>query len=550
MMRDTSTRQPILRVRDLSVSAGGRRAPKPLVRGISFDLERGGVTAMVGESGSGKTLTALAILGLLPGEDLHIERGCIEFDGRDLTRESEQSLRAIRGRRISMVFQNAASSLNPCLPAREHIVEPLQLHAGLATDAARAEASRLMREVGIRDAEVRAAHYPHQFSGGEQQRLLIAAAVACAPELLIADEPTSALDAITQRQVIELLLRMQKERGFSMLYITHDLALVAGTAERVIVMQNGTIREQGARDQVLNAPSDVYTQQLTASRLRVARTVHAAPAAPDAEQPVVAAAHGLGKVYFVREGVFRRRAAAALKPMSFELHRGETLGVVGESGSGKSTLALCLTRLTAPSSGRVSWLGHDVMNTKGRALRALRRHVQVVFQNPYTTLNPRWTVRQSLLEPMRANRIAHNDDQRTRLAAAMLERVGIPADALERLPHQFSGGQRQRIAIARCLVLDPQVLVCDECVSSLDATVQLQILDLLGDLQRERQLSYLFISHDLAVVRYFTDRVIVLRQGEVVESGPTAAVCAAPRHEYTRALLQAAFTAHTERDAA
>ena len=550
-MNTSATQQSVLRVNDLGIDVVAGRSTRGLVRGVGFELARGRITALVGESGSGKTLTALAIMGLLPQDELRIQRGSrIEFDGCDLTRQTETELRDLRGRRLSMIFQNAAAALNPCMPVRDHIVEPLQTHGGLSARDARDAATELMNDVGIRDARLRAADYPHQFSGGEQQRILIAAALACSPELLIADEPTSALDAIVQRQVVELLLRLQKERGFSLLYITHDLALVARTADHVIVMKNGTIREQGARDQVLNAPADDYTRQLTASRDRVRSTVHPAPPEPAVVEPVVAATRGLGKVYFIREGFLRRRPVVALKPVSFELRRGETLGVVGESGSGKSTLALCLTRLTEPSSGSISWLGRDVMNTRGQALRGLRRQVQIVFQDPYTTLNPRWTVRQSLLEPMRVQRIGSSDDERAQRAAEMLERVGIPSDALERLPHQFSGGQRQRISIARCLVLDPQILVCDECISSLDSTVQVQILDLLGGLQRERRLSYLFISHDLAVVRYFTDRVIVMRSGAVIESGPTAAVCAAPQHEYTRELLRAAFTAPAARDAA
>ncbi|MDE2049169.1 MAG: ABC transporter ATP-binding protein, partial [Betaproteobacteria bacterium] len=412
-----------------------------------------------------------------------------------------------------------------------------------------------MNEVGIPEAASRLNAYPHELSGGQQQRVMIAMAIACEPKLLIADEPTTALDVTVQRQIVELLARLQQRHRMSVLFISHDLGLVGEIADEVVVMRQGVVREQGPVSQIFTAPQDTYTRALLACRPRVDarprrlpviddfmlnRPLSAEPLRrPPASGAPLIVAEGLRKDYTLKTGLLRRKTVPAVTQAAFTLHKGRTLGVVGESGSGKTTLGMMLARLTPATAGSVRFEGQDLLTLSDAQLRPFRRRIQVIFQNPYASLNPRFTVGQILLEPMRIHRIGADDDARSRLALQWIERVGLPRAAFGKYPHEFSGGQRQRIAIARCLTMHPEVVVCDESVSALDVSVQAQVLNLLLDLQEEFGLTYVFISHDLAVVKYMADDILVMNRGEVVEHGPAEAVYANPQHDYTRKLLAA-----------
>jgi len=498
----------VLAVRDLEVKFGGFEA----VKRISFEIPEQGTLALVGESGSGKSITALSIVGLLPGNAT--VGGEISFLGRRI-KPSE-----VRGAQISMVFQEPMSSLNPVFSVGFQIGEVLREHRGLSRREARARTADLLEEVGL--ARERIDAYPFQLSGGQQQRVMIAMAIACEPKLLIADEPTSALDVTVQRQILELIAALQARRRMAMLFITHDLGLVGRVAERVAVMRAGEIREQGPVAEVLAAPRDSYTRMLLDSRPRGIRE----PAKGDTE--VIVEARGLAKRFDDFE---------AVKGASFSLARGRTLGLVGESGSGKTTLGLLLARLQRASGGELRFHGRDAA-----ALPPLefKRRMQIVFQNPYASLNPRFSVGATLTEPLRIHAIGGGEAERREIAAGLLVKVGLTREALFKYPHEFSGGQRQRIAIARALALGPEVLICDEAVSALDVSIQAQLLNLLRSLQDEYSMSYLFISHDLAVVKAMADEVMVMKDGEIVEQGTTAELYANPKHPYTRRLLSAA----------
>ncbi|MEX8494721.1 ABC transporter ATP-binding protein [Sphaerotilus sp.] len=524
--------------------------------GIGFDIPENTTVALVGESGSGKSVTAMSIVHLLPE---NAERtGRILFDGRDLLQAPPAELRALRGRAIACVFQDPMGSLNPVFTVGAQIAEPLRLHLGLGRRAALARAEELLAEVGLPEPKRRLSAYPHELSGGQQQRVMIAMALACEPRLLIADEPTTALDVTVQRQILELLARIKAERRMGMLFISHDLGVVGEIADQVVVMRHGRIRETGPVATVFTAPQDAYTRALLACRPRLDDTARRlvvidahiagqtapAPATPpavprDAEAPVLIEARGLCKSFPVREGLFGRRAFKAVQDVSFTLRRGHTLGIVGESGSGKTTMGLTLLRLHEATAGQVLFDGRDLFALQGAERQALRRRIQIVFQNPYASLNPRFTIGQTLLEPMQIHQIGADDRERETRALALLERVGLDATAFGKYPHEFSGGQRQRIAIARALTLSPEVLVLDEAVSALDVSVQAQVLNLLRDLQDELGLAYVFISHDLAVVRFMADEVLVMKDGCVVERADAQALLAAPREDYTRRLLGA-----------
>jgi peptide/nickel transport system ATP-binding protein len=533
--------------------------------GVSFDLPEHTTLALVGESGSGKSVTAMSILNLLP-ENAE-RRGAIRFMDRDLMAATPDDLQALRGRDIACVFQDPMTSLNPVFTVGQQITEPLVKHLGLSSRQAMARAEELLAEVGLPEPRQRLSSYPHQLSGGQQQRVMIAMALACEPRLLIADEPTTALDVTIQRQILELLARLKERHRMSMLFISHDLGVVGEIADRVVVMRHGMVREQGPVAEIYTRPRDAYTRALLAcrptlqhrgERLMVIDEHIAAeargpsspgerPSAPrrpkDPQAPVVIEASGLRKSYWLRQGVFGRREFVAVRGASFRLRRGHTLGVVGESGSGKTTMALTLLRLHEPSAGpaggRVLFDGRDLLQLSRRELLPVRRRIQVVFQNPYASLNPRFTIGQTLTEPMAIHRLGDSAAAREARARALLGKVGLDASALTRYPHEFSGGQRQRIAIARCLALDPEVLVLDEAVSALDVSVQAQVLNLLKDLQDELGLAYVFISHDLAVVRFMADEVMVMREGEVVEQAGVEEILDRPQHEYTRNLMAA-----------
>jgi peptide/nickel transport system ATP-binding protein len=525
--------------------------------GVSFDIATNQTVALVGESGSGKSVTAMSIVNLLP--DNAERSGRILWRGKDLLQAEPSTLRELRGREIACVFQDPMSSLNPVLSVGSQLVEPLVTHLGLKRKAALERAESLLAEVGIKDPARRLKSYPHEMSGGQQQRVMIAMALACEPKLLIADEPTTALDVTIQRQILELLAKLKAKHGLSVLFISHDLALVGEIADRVVVMRQGTVREEGPVAQIFSAPKDAYTKALLAcrpaleaenpARLMViddhiaGRGARTEGKAKDPHAPVVLEVKALDKSFWIRHGVFGRREFKAVHDVSFRLRRGHTLGVVGESGSGKTTMGLTLLRLhepqSGPMSGEVTFDGRNLLALRDEERQAMRRRIQIVFQNPYASLNPRFTIGQTLVEPMAIHGIGASTAEREQRARELLDKVGLDARAFGKYPHEFSGGQRQRIAIARCLTLQPEVLVLDEAVSALDVSVQAQVLNLLKDLQDELGLAYLFISHDLAVVRFISDEVLVMKDGEVVEQASAEAILAAPQQEYTRKLIGA-----------
>ncbi|MES2261317.1 MAG: ABC transporter ATP-binding protein [Pseudomonadota bacterium] len=549
----------LLDVRNLRIAFRlDKRTTSEAVKGISFSVPRNCTVALVGESGSGKSVSSLAVMGLLPPDNTVIAPGAsILFDGQDLLALPPGKRRRICGKEIAMIFQEPMSSLNPVLTVAYQIGEVLREHMGMDRRAARERTLALLDEVGIPDPASRLDAYPGQLSGGQQQRVMIAMAIACEPTLLIADEPTTALDVTIQQQILALIAALQRKRKMSVLFITHDLQLVGEIADRVIVMRFGEIVENGPTRQVFTDPQQAYTRALLHCRppldarpwrLPVIDDYLNGQSGPDARQrprgsgpddePVLIV-KDLAKSFYLREGWFGRREFKAVQGVSFTLARGKTLGVVGESGSGKTTVGLTLLRLHQASGGSALFDGRDLLAMPASEHRAYKRRIQIVFQNPYASLNPRFTVGQILLEPLRLHRIGADERERAGIAQALLDRVGLPAHAWHRYPHEFSGGQRQRIAIARCLTMRPEILVCDESVSALDVSVQAQVLNLLQELQDEFGLSYIFISHDLAVVRYIADQVMVMRQGQVVEIGDADALYRDPRHPYTRALLGA-----------
>ena len=553
---------PLLSIQDLKVAfrmgkVAGDMQRQLAVKGVSFEVPENSTVALVGESGSGKSVTAMSILNLLPS---NAERsGQILFQGRDLLQASQPEMQMLRGKEIACVFQDPMSSLNPVFTVATQICEPLIKHLGMSRKQALVRAEELLNEVGIPDPKRRLGSYPHEMSGGQQQRVMIAVALACAPKLLIADEPTTALDVTIQRQVMDLLARLKETHKMSLLFISHDLGVVGEVSDHVVVMRHGEVREQAPVAQIFAQPQDAYTRALLAcrpsltespARLTViddfiaGRSSSATPARPkDANAPVVLDVRGLKKSFWLKRGVFGRAEFQAVRGVDFQLRKGHTLGIVGESGSGKTTLGLALLRLHEPgggtASGEARFGGQDLFSLDRQALQAMRRRIQVVFQNPYASLNPRFTIGQTLREPMEIHGIGSDTADRTARAVALLQKVGLDEAAMHKYPHEFSGGQRQRIAIARCLTLQPEVLVLDEAVSALDVSVQAQVLNLLKDLQDEFGLSYLFISHDLAVVKFISDEVLVMQNGAVVEQAATAELMAAPREDYTRRLLGA-----------
>jgi peptide/nickel transport system ATP-binding protein len=563
------TTTPLLTIKDLRVAfrlgkSGGvmqrvqavGRGDGAAAQGVSFDLPENSTLALVGESGSGKSVTAMSILNLLP--DNAERQGAISFQGRDMLALTLPELQRLRGREIACVFQDPMTSLNPVFSVGAQLCEPLIKHLGMSRRAAMEKAESLLLEVGLPEPKRRLASYPHELSGGQQQRVMIAIAISCEPKLLIADEPTTALDVTIQRQIMELLAALKAKHRMSMLFISHDLGVVGEIADHVVVMREGTVREQGPVARIFSAPQDAYTQALLACRPTLAQRSarlrviddHLRGAADagtartkDPAAPVVLQAEGLSKSFWLRSGVFGRKEFKAVRGANFTLRRGHTLGIVGESGSGKTTLGLTLLRLHEPSGGPVHgnarFDGRDLLALGKAEMLAVRRRLQVVFQNPYASLNPRFTVGQTLLEPMVIHGVGSGDTDRADRARALLAKVGLPDDALHKYPHEFSGGQRQRIAIARCLTLEPEVLVLDEAVSALDVSVQAQVLNLLKDLQDELGLAYIFISHDLAVVRFMADEVLVMKDGEVVEQASVEQILDAPQQDYTRRLLGA-----------
>jgi microcin C transport system ATP-binding protein len=528
--------QPLLHVRDLSVAFHQPSGTSIAVDRISFEIKRGECVALVGESGSGKSVSALSILKLLPYPTASHPTGSIHFKGHELLTMSEREIRGIRGNDISIIFQEPMTSLNPLHTIESQIGEILQLHSGVRGAMARARTLELLTQVGIPDPETRLASYPHQLSGGQRQRVMIAMALANEPDLLIADEPTTALDVTVQAQILTLLAEIRARLGMSLLFITHDLGIVRRIADVVCVMNGGKIVEQGPVEQVFTTPNHPYTRDLLAAEPKPD------PAPPRPGSPVVISTDGL-KVWFpIKRGLLRKTVGhiKAVDGVSLSVRQGETLGVVGESGSGKTTLGLALLRLIS-SDGPIVFLGKDIQGLRFKAMRPFRRDMQIVFQDPFGALSPRMSVGDIIAEGLTVHQRALSEAEREARVIKALKEVGLDPATRFRYPHEFSGGQRQRISIARAVVLEPNFVVMDEPTSALDMLLQAQMVDLLRELQRKRDLTYMFISHDLRVVASLASHLIVMRHGKVVEEGAAADLFKNPKSDYTRALFAAAF---------
>ncbi|MBT3071743.1 ABC transporter ATP-binding protein [Rhodomicrobium sp. Az07] len=531
---------PLIEVRNLAVKFSGTAPDVFAARDVSFDINKGETLALVGESGSGKTVSALSILRLLPVGDATNPIGEIWFEGQDLLKAKEADIRRVRGNRISIIFQEPMTSLNPLQTVETQVSEVLKVHKGMSNTAARKRTLELLTKVGIRDPESRLGAYPHQLSGGQRQRVMIAMALANEPDLLIADEPTTALDVTIQAQILDLLKDLQRELGMALLLITHDLGIVRKMADRTCVMKDGLVVERGAAEEVFTNPQHPYTKQLLAAQPK-------GEAPPlDETAPVVLKADDL-KVWFpIKRGFLQKTVdhIKAVDGVSFKLRAGQTLGIVGESGSGKTTLGLAMLRLIS-SEGKIVYAGQRIDGLKSREMRPLRREMQIVFQDPFGSLSPRLSVGQIIEEGLLIQNPDMSREERRARVSAALDEVGLNPEWQDRYPHEFSGGQRQRISIARAMILEPRFLMLDEPTSALDVSVQAQIVDLLSGLQKKRGLAYLFISHDLKVMRALASYVIVMRNGVVVEEGPTREIFEHPKSDYTKALIAAALDHRT-----
>ncbi len=558
----------LIQVRNLSVDFQTDDGTVRAVKNVSFDIPKGKTIGLVGESGSGKSVSSLAIMRLIPNPPGKITTGEILFDGQDLLKLSEPQMRKIRGNRISMIFQEPMTSLNPVFTVGDQICETLMLHRNMDRRAALAKAVELLDQVGIPNPAQRVNSYPHEMSGGQRQRVMIAMAIACEPDLLIADEPTTALDVTIQKQILELLASLQKEYNMSVLFITHDLGVIADIADHVVVMYRGDIVEQGSTQDIFRQPNHPYTKGLLACRPSLDKNPHRLPTVSDfmtedgqeknfdvesikqvkASRPiqeeknsVLLEVKALEKHFPTKKGLFGnvQEWLKAVDNVSFQVRKGRTLGLVGESGCGKTTLGRSLLRLIEPTSGQVLYNGTDVTALDRKAMRQMRRKMQIIFQDPYASLNPRMTVGSAIMEPMIIHSIGESKEERMELAGKLMDRVGLSRVMLNRYPHEFSGGQRQRICIARALAVEPEFIVCDESVSALDVSIQAQILNLLLDLQEELDLTYIFISHDLAVVKFISDEVAVMYGGKILEMNDALGIYEDPQHDYTKKLLSA-----------
>ncbi|MFI6824778.1 ABC transporter ATP-binding protein [Micromonospora sp. NPDC050187] len=557
--------EPLLSIENLSIRIDTSRGPIHPVRNLDLSIARGEMVGLVGESGSGKSVTAMSITGLLPARQARITGGHIRFDGRDLAALSDRQMRRIRGKDIATIFQEPMTALNPVFTIRDQLTEPLRQHMRLGRRQAADRAGHLLDMVGIRDTARVLAGYPHELSGGMRQRVMIAMAMACEPKLLIADEPTTALDVTTQLQILDLIMDLQEQHGTAVLLITHDLGVVAQTCQRVAVMYGGELQETAPTEQLFAAPQADYTKRLLSfipsanehvveavealaegategATVRHGSPVHAEARteAADDDAPVLLEVTDLTKVFAGRRRRLGRPAdtVRAVDGVSFRVRRGRTLAIVGESGSGKSTTGRALLRLHEPTSGAVTFNGTDLLAAGDDEMRRLRAEMQIVFQDTYASLDPRWTIHRALAEPLRLHTDLDDTAIRARIVE-VLETVGLRGEDMDRFPHEFSGGQRQRIGIARALILNPSLVVCDEPVSALDVSVQAQVLDLMKQLQRDLGLTYVFISHDLSVVEMMADEIVVMSQGRVVEQGSVEQIFTAPQHPYTKALLAA-----------
>ena len=537
--------EPLLAIRELETQFGVGEQASLAVRGISFELYPGETYCLVGESGSGKSVTGLSMVGLLPDLANH-PSGAITFypsveeadSGISILNSEKSVLEKLRGSRISMIFQEPMTALNPVQTIGEQIMETMSLHLGLEGESAKAKALDLLAQVELPDPEVRISEYPHRLSGGQRQRVMIAIALACEPDLLIADEPTTALDVTIQAQILKLLKKLQEERNTTLLFITHDLSVVAQIADRVGVMQQGQLVEQGTKDDVLYNPKHEYTKELIASLPQ--KMTRRSTNAVVTESPLLSIEQL--KVYFpIRKGLLQRHVddVKAVDGVNLKIYPGRAMAVVGESGSGKTTLGSAILGLIGATEGAVNYQGSDLTKLNRKEMKPFRRDLQFVFQDPQSSLNPRLTIATILTEPMQSHGIGESHLDRLELASQTLEQVGLDRSMLTRFPHEFSGGQRQRIGIARALVLKPKFIVCDEVTSALDVRVQAQVLKLLDELRQQMDLTYLFISHNIEVVRFFCDDVTVMHQGKIVETGLAEQVCEAPQDSYTKRLLDA-----------
>ncbi|RUV05547.1 MULTISPECIES: ABC transporter ATP-binding protein [unclassified Mesorhizobium] len=532
--------EPLLSVRDLSVAFAQGGTQSIAVDHVSFDIGKGETVALVGESGSGKSVSALSVLKLLPYPSASHPSGKILFHGADLLHANERTLRGVRGNKITMIFQEPMTSLNPLHTIEQQIVEVLKLHQGLGDRQAHARTLELLTEVGIRDPQKRLDAYPHQLSGGQRQRVMIAMALANEPELLIADEPTTALDVTVQAQILELLAGLKSRKRMSMLFITHDLGIVRKIADRVCVMTKGKIVETGPTKEIFANPQHAYTKHLLAAEPK------GKPPAANADATAVMTGKDI-KVWFpIKRGFFRRTVdhVKAVDGIDVTVRAGQTLGVVGESGSGKTTLGLALARMIS-STGAINFNGRDINQLSFSAMRPLRRELQIVFQDPFGSLSPRMSVAEIIEEGLKIHAPKLSPDERDDKVVEVLKEVGLDPETRHRYPHEFSGGQRQRVAIARAMVLNPRFVMLDEPTSALDMSVQAQVVDLLRNLQARHNLAYLFISHDLKVIRALANDVIVMRNGQIVEAGPSEQIFDRPQTDYTRALISAAFRIET-----
>ncbi len=560
--------ESLLSIRNLTIEFKTDEGTVRAVKGLNLEIPKGQTVGLVGESGSGKSVTSLAIMGLIPNPPGKITGGEILFNGVDLTKLSQEELRRIRGNKISMIFQEPMTSLNPVYTVGNQIDEALMLHQGMNKKQARARTIELLTEVGIPTPNEKVNAYPHQMSGGQKQRVMIAMAMACEPDLLICDEPTTALDVTIQKQVLELMFNLQRKHGMSMLFITHDLAVIADIADHVAVMYRGDLVESKPSKELFTNPEHSYTKGLLACRpsleenpqrlltvadfletneksdaktIELQKQVKVPRKIDESKHPVLLEVKNLKKFFPIKGGLFGRTVDnfKAVDDVSFVVRKGRTLGLVGESGCGKTTLGRSLLRLIEPTEGTVIYDGTNVTDLSPSDMRAMRRRMQIIFQDPYSSLNPRMTIGDIITEPMVIHGIGANKKERYDQAAWLLEKVGLSGDHLSRYPHEFSGGQRQRICIARALGLKPEFIICDESVSALDVSVQAQVLNLLQDLQEEFGLTYIFISHDLSVVKYISDEIGVMNKGKIVEYASAEDIYKNPKEDYTKKLLSA-----------
>ncbi|MBX3020797.1 MAG: ABC transporter ATP-binding protein [Bdellovibrionales bacterium] len=557
----------IIQVRDLAVEFRTDEGTVNAVKKISFDIPRGKTVGLVGESGSGKSVTSLAVMRLIPNPPGRVTNGQIIYNGKDLLKQTESEMRSIRGANISMIFQEPMTSLNPVFTVGDQISETLMLHQKMSKQAAWDKALDLLTQVGIPNPKERIKSYPHEMSGGQRQRVMIAMAIACEPDVLIADEPTTALDVTIQKQILDLLADLQKKYQMSILFITHDLGVIADIADEVVVMYRGDIVEKGDTATIFTKPQHPYTKGLLACRPSLDRNPRRLPVVsdfmtPDGKeksfnveilkqqkqtravsdnQPVLLQIENVKKHFPLQKGFFGgvKSWVKAVDDVSLNVRKGRTLGLVGESGCGKTTLGRTILRLVEPTSGKIIYNGTDITTLDRESMRAMRRKMQIIFQDPYASLNPRMTVGAALMEPMIIHGLGANRQERLEMAGQLMKKVGLDNNMLNRYPHEFSGGQRQRICIARALAVKPEFIICDESVSALDVSIQAQILNLLLDLQDEMGLTYVFISHDLAVVKFISDEVAVMYNGKVVEMNDAVGIYENPQHEYTKKLLSA-----------